>query len=128
VTRTLVGPAAMREGVADGAQAVAQMGYQAVELAHSYYGHDAPPGASCWTKNGLKSCGMHMGLGALQGDAFDKDRRDSQTARHALPDIASLPHEKLASVPAIAERARVQRVGPSGSSRTGCDGLSLPRW
>ena len=30
-------------------QAVAQMGYQGVELAHSYYGHDAAACASCWT-------------------------------------------------------------------------------
>ena len=53
-------------------KAVGQMGYDAVELAHSYYGYDAAAWRKLLDENGLKSCGMHMGLPALQGDAFQK--------------------------------------------------------
>jgi len=100
-------------------KAVAQMGYQAVELAHSYYGHDASAWRKLLDENGLKSCGMHMGLGALQGDAFDKTVAIHQLLGTPYLIIASLPHEKLASVPAIAETGKMfnalsERLKPHG--------------
>ena len=100
-------------------KAVAQMGYQAVELAHSYYGHDASAWRKLLDENGLKSCGMHMGLGALQGDAFDKTVAIHKLLGTPYLIIASLPHEKLASVPAIAETGKMfnalsERLKPHG--------------
>ena len=100
-------------------KAVAQMGYQAVELAHSYYGHDASAWRKLLDENGLKSCGMHMGLGALQGDAFDKTVATHKQIGTPYLIIASLPHEKLASVPAIAETGKMfnalsERLKPHG--------------
>jgi sugar phosphate isomerase/epimerase len=88
-------------------QAVAQMGYQGVELAHSYYGHDA----SAWRKllddNGLKSVGMHMGLPALQGEAFDKTVEIHKLLGTPYLIVASLPKKSLASVAAIVETGKV---------------------
>lgn len=100
-------------------KAVAQMGYQAVELAHSYYGHDASAWRKLLDENGLKSCGMHMGLGALQGDAFDKTVAIHKQLGTPYLIIASLPHEKLASVPAIADTGKLfnelsERLRPHG--------------
>ena len=33
-------------------RAVAQMGYQSVELAHSYYGYDEATWRNCWMRTG----------------------------------------------------------------------------
>ena len=100
-------------------KAVAQMGYQSVELAHSYYGYDAPTWRSLLDLNGLKSCGMHMGLGMLQGDAFDKTVADHKIIGTPYLIIASLPKKSIASVPAIVETARqfnqlAERLEPHG--------------
>lgn len=88
-------------------QAVAQMGYQGVELAHSYYGHDA----SAWRKlledNGLKSCGMHLGLPALQGEAFDKTVEIHKLLGTPYLIVASLPKKNLASVAATIETGKI---------------------
>jgi sugar phosphate isomerase/epimerase len=100
-------------------RAVAQMGYGSVELAHSYYGYDA----SAWRKllddNGLKSCGMHMGLPMLQGDAFDKTVAMHKVIGTPYLIIASLPKKNLASVRAIVETGKQfnelsERLEPHG--------------
>lgn len=88
-------------------QAVAQMGYQGVELAHSYYGHDAAAWRKLLDDNGLKSCGMHMGLPALQGDAFDKTVEIHKILGTPYLIVASLPKKSLASVAAIVETGKV---------------------
>jgi sugar phosphate isomerase/epimerase len=100
-------------------KAVAQMGYQAVELAHSYYGHEASAWRKLLDENGLKSCGMHLGLGALQGDAFDKTVAIHQRLGTPYLIVASLPHNNLASVQAIAETGKMfnalsERLQPHG--------------
>ena len=84
-------------------KAVAGMGYASVELAHSFYGHDAAAWRKLLDKNGLQSCGMHMSLKALEGDAFDKTVTDHKIIATPYLIIASLPKKSLASVEAITE-------------------------
>ena len=86
-------------------KAVAQMGYDSVEMAHSYYGHDAKTWRKLLDENGLKSCGMHMGLKALEGDAFEETVKIHKIIGTPYLIIASLPKKSLASVQAIAETA-----------------------
>ena len=52
-------------------EAVAKMGYEAVEFA-GYYGWDAKDLRKLLDDNGLKCCGTHTGLGALEGGNFEK--------------------------------------------------------
>lgn len=87
-------------------QAVAQMGYDAVELAHSYYGHDAAAWRKLLNENGLKSCGMHLGLPALQGEAFQKTVEIHKALGTPYLIVASLPHQSLASLAAIVETGK----------------------
>lgn len=100
-------------------KAVAKMGYESVELAHSYYGHDAATWRKLLDDNGLKSCGMHMGLKALEGDAFDKTVEIHKVIGTRYLIIASLPKKRLASVEAITETAEyfnelADRLAPHG--------------
>ncbi len=88
-------------------EAVAKMGYEGVELAHSYYGHDAAAWRKLLDDNGLKSVGMHMGLPALQGDAFDKTIEIHKLLGTPYLIIASLPKKALESVAAIKETGKV---------------------
>ncbi len=100
-------------------KAVGEMGYETVELAHSYYGYDAVAWRKLLDENGLKSCGMHMGLGALEGDAFDKTVEIHKVIGTPYLIIASLPKKKLASVETIGEIANqfnelCDRLAPHG--------------
>jgi sugar phosphate isomerase/epimerase len=100
-------------------QAVGRMGYGAVELAHSYYGYEAPAWRKLLDENGLKSCGMHMGLQMLEGDAFDKTVEIHKVIGTPYLIIASLPKKRLVSVPAIVETAQqfnglAERLEPHG--------------
>ncbi len=87
-------------------KAVAGMGYETVELAHSYYGYDAPTWRKLLDQNGLTSCGMHMGLKMLEGDAFDETVEIHKVIGTPYLIIASLPKKKLASVEAIEETGK----------------------
>jgi sugar phosphate isomerase/epimerase len=100
-------------------QAIGKMGYDSVELAHSYYGHDAASWRKLLDENGLKSCGMHMGLRMLEGDAFDETVEIHKTIGTPYLIIASLPKKNLASVEAIVETAKYfnelsERLEPHG--------------
>jgi sugar phosphate isomerase/epimerase len=100
-------------------KAVGEMGYDAVELAHSYYGHDVATWKKLLDENGLKSCGMHMGLGALQGDKFNETVEIHKVLGTPYLIIASLPHKKLESVEAITETGKLfndlaDRLAPHG--------------
>ena len=88
-------------------KAVAEMGYDSVEIAHSYYGHDAATWKKLLDDNGLKSCGMHLGLGALEGDAFDKTVEIQKVIGTPYLIIASLPKKKLGTVEAITETGKL---------------------
>jgi len=87
-------------------RAVAQMGYQAVELAHSYYNHDAQAWRKLLDENHLKSCGMHMGLPALEGDAFQKTVDIHKLLGTPYLIVASLPKKALASRETILETGK----------------------
>ena len=52
-------------------EAVAKMGYEAVEFA-GYYGWGAKDLKKLLDANGLTCCGTHTGLGALQGESFQR--------------------------------------------------------
>lgn len=100
-------------------KAVAQMGYSSVELAHSYYGHDAAAWRRLLDENGLKSCGMHMGLPLLAGDAFDKTVEIHKTLGTPYLIVASLPKKNVASLAALRETAKLfnqlaERLQPHG--------------
>jgi sugar phosphate isomerase/epimerase len=100
-------------------RAVGQMGYTSVELAHSYYGHEASAWRKLLDKNGLKSCGMHMGLKMLEGDAFDETVAIHEVIGTPYLIIASLPKKKLASVAAIVQTGKefnelAERLQPHG--------------
>jgi sugar phosphate isomerase/epimerase len=100
-------------------RAVAHMGYETVELAHSYYGYEAAAWRKLLDENGLKSCGMHMGLGMLEGDAFDKTVEMHKVIGTPYLIVASLPKKNLASVQAIVETAKhfnelSERLEPHG--------------
>lgn len=100
-------------------RAVAQMGYTSVEMAHSFYEHDASTWRKLLDENGLKSCGMHMGLPMLEGDAFDKTVEIHKVIGTPYLIVASLPKKKLATVAAIAETGKefnglAERLAPHG--------------
>jgi sugar phosphate isomerase/epimerase len=100
-------------------RAIGKMGYESVEIAHSYYGHDASTWRKLLDENGLKSCGMHMGLHMLEGGAFDKTVEIHKVIGTPYLIIASLPKKNLASVPAIIEIAKrfnelSERLEPHG--------------
>ena len=98
--------------------AVAKMGYQAVELAHSYYGHDAEAWRKLLDENGLKSCGMHMGLPALEGDAFQKTVEIHKVLGTPYLIVASLPQKNVASLAATRRPPSSSTTSPTNSSRT----------
>ncbi len=100
-------------------KAIGEMGYDSVEMAHSYYGFDAAAWRKLLDKNGLTSCGMHMGLGALEGDAFDKTVEIHKVIGTPYLIIASLPHKKLATAASIVETGKqfndlCDRLAPHG--------------
>jgi sugar phosphate isomerase/epimerase len=88
-------------------KAIGKMGYKAVELAHSYYGRDAAAWRKLLDENGLKSCGMHMGLPALEGDQFAKTVEIHKTIGTPYLIIASLPAEKAETLAALRETAKL---------------------
>ena len=100
-------------------EAVGKMGYDSVEIAHSFYGHDAATWRKLLDENGLKSCGMHMGLRMLEGDAFEQTVEANKIIGTPYLIIASLPKQKLASVDAIAATGKYfnelsERLAPHG--------------
>jgi sugar phosphate isomerase/epimerase len=88
-------------------KAIGKMGYQAVELAHSYYGRDAATWRKLLDESGLKSCGMHMGLPALEGDQFAKTVEIHKTIGTPYLIIASLPADKAETLAALRETAKL---------------------
>ncbi len=100
-------------------EAVAQMGYASVEMAHSYYGYDAAAWRKLLDDNGLASCGMHMGLRMLEGDNFEKTVEIHKVIGTPYLIIASLPKSKLSSLQGIVEIGNTfnelsERLAPHG--------------
>ena len=88
-------------------RAVADMGYEAVEFAHSYYGHDAATLKRLLDQNGLKSCGMHLSLRMIEGDAFDETVRIHKLLKTPYLILAAVPKKSLASVQATLDTAKL---------------------
>jgi len=87
-------------------KAIGEMGYDGVEFAHSYYGHEAPAIRKLLDDNGLACCGMHMGLPMLDGEAFDATVKIHKTLGTPYLIIASLPRRNTESVQALVETGK----------------------
>jgi sugar phosphate isomerase/epimerase len=70
--------------------AVAKMGYKGVEFA-GYYGRDAVTLRKLLDDVGLKCCGTHLSLDALQGDNLAKTVEFNKTLGNPFLIVASLP-------------------------------------
>jgi len=86
-------------------RAVAQLGYETIEMAHSYYGHDAAAWRKLLDDNGLKCCGMHIPLRMVEGDAFDETVEIHKVIGTPNLIVASLPKKRLGSKAAAVEVA-----------------------
>lgn len=98
---------------------VAEMGYQAVELAHDDYGFDGPAWRKLLDKNGLKVCGMHTLMPKLEGDGFQRMVDFQQAIGNRNLILAALPHKNLSSVAGMKEAAEqlnrlAERLKPQG--------------
>jgi len=87
-------------------EAVGKMGYAGVEFA-GYYGRSAEELRKLLDQNGLKCCGTHTGLGTLLGDAFPKTVEFNKTIGNPYLIVPGMPHEKLATLEAIKDTARL---------------------
>jgi len=87
-------------------QAVAEMGFDGIEFAHSYYGHDAESIRKLLDQTGLKSCGMHTSLPHLQGQALQETIRIHKLLGTPYLIVASLPRKRLRSRQALLETAQ----------------------
>jgi len=87
--------------------AVAEMGYQGVELAHSDYGHDGETWRKLLDKNGLKVAGMHTLLPKLQGVNYDKMIEFQQAIGNRNLILAALPKQSLETLDKMAETAKM---------------------
>ncbi len=87
-------------------KAVAEAGYDGVEFAHSYYGHDAEAIRKLLDQNGLKSCGMHMTVQHLKGKALEETIRIHKVLDTPYLIVSSLPRKTMQSKKAILETAK----------------------
>jgi len=87
--------------------AVAEMGYQGVELAHSDYGHDGATWRKLLDRNGLKACGMHTLPAKLEGDSFRRmvDFQKAIGNRYLI--LAAMPGKFLKSAKGLLEGAKL---------------------
>ena len=87
-------------------KAVAEMGYDGVEFAHSFYGHDPESIRKMLDENGLKSCGMHTTVPFLQGKRLDKMIQIHKILGTPFIIVASLPRKTMHSVEGILKTAK----------------------
>ena len=87
-------------------RAVAEMGYDGIEFAHSYYGHDAESLRKLLDETGLKSCGMHTTVPHLQGDALKEMIRVHTLLGTPYLIVASLPRKRMHSRQALLDTAK----------------------
>jgi len=87
-------------------KAVAKMGYEGVEFA-GYYGRNAKELRGLLDDNGLKCCGTHIGLDTLTGDALKGTIEFNETLGNKYLIVSSLPGNRLASVEAIKDTAKL---------------------
>lgn len=87
--------------------AVAEMGYQGVELAHSDYGYDGPAWRKLLDSNGLKCCGMHTTLPKLGEDNFKSMVEFQQALDNRRLILAAVPKKSLESVQGMLDTAKI---------------------
>lgn len=85
---------------------VAEMGYQAVEYAGDY-GLKGEDYRKILDKNGLKCSGMHTSLTTLSGEARKKTVDFAHAVGTKILIIPSMPKNKIASVAAMIETAKM---------------------
>lgn len=88
-------------------KATAEMGYDGVELAHTYHNVEAPALKKLLDQNKLKSCGMHLTLPALTGDAFKKTVDIHKVLGTPYLIIAGVPKKNLASKQACLDTSKL---------------------
>ncbi len=86
-------------------EAVAKMGYQGVEFA-GYYGRTAEQLKELLDQNGLKCCGSHIQLSALQGDELEQTVAFNETIGNKYLIVAWMPETYTKSLAACQEVAR----------------------
>jgi len=86
--------------------AVGKMGYEGVEFA-GYYGQTAKALRHMLDQSGLKCCGAHIALDTLQGDALKKTVEFNQVLGNRFLIVPSLPPEKMASLAALIDTAKL---------------------
>ncbi len=86
-------------------EAVAKMGYQGVEFA-GYYDHTARQLRDLLDKNGLKCCGTHIQLPALQGDELKKTVEFNKTLGNKYLIVAWMPETYAESLESVKKAAK----------------------
>ena len=71
-------------------EAAAEMGFDTIEMAHSYYGHDADAWQKLLDDNGLKCCGTLIVLPDMLGDKLKETVEFNQTLCNPYLNVRSL--------------------------------------
>jgi sugar phosphate isomerase/epimerase len=87
-------------------KAVAGMGYEGVEFA-GYYDRKADEMRKLLDDNKLKCCGTHTALNTLTGDALAGTVEYNKTIGNKYLIVPSLPRERMASIAALRETAKL---------------------
>ncbi len=87
-------------------KAVGEMGYDGVEFA-GYYGRTAEEIRELLDANGLVCCGTHAQLNTLLGDALPETVKFNKTIGNKYLIVPGMPRERLASVEATKETAKL---------------------
>lgn len=87
-------------------KSIKEMGYDAVEFA-GYYGWSAYDLKKLLDQTGLKACGTHTGLDLLLGENFQKTVDFHKIIGCNLPVVPWMGKDRLGSVPAIAQTAKL---------------------
>lgn len=85
---------------------VAKMGYQGVEFA-GYFDHTAKDIKKMLDNNGIRCCGTHTGLDTLLGDKLEATVAYNQEIGNKYLVVPSLPKERLNSLQACLETAKI---------------------
>jgi sugar phosphate isomerase/epimerase len=99
--------AAAQKDLAGVLGAVAEMGYQGVELAHSDYGHDGATWRKLLDKNGLKVCGMHTLAPKLAGNSFARMVDFQKTIGNHRLILAALSEKEMTSMKGLLAGAKL---------------------
>lgn len=88
-------------------KAVAEMGYQGVEVAHSDYGVDGTQWRKLLDQNGLKVCGMHTLVPKIQGENLPKMIEFQKAIGNQNLILAALPKQNMTTVKGLMEAAKL---------------------